>query len=251
MPSLRDHAVVLRNQLLGEADRIVTVLTREHGKVRGVAKGVRKTTSRIGARLEPFMVVDVQWATGKSLDIIQQVEMVGAYGPDISSDYDAYATAQAMVEVADQLTEHEATTAQFLLLVGGLRALAERAHPVELIGDSYLLRALSLAGWEPSVRDCAVTGEAGPHRHFVPTLGGVVSESVAPPGSLTPHPQSLELIAALLHGQWEEADAVDQAHYGEVHAMVSAFTQFHLERGVRALAALTRLRQERIQEARQ
>ncbi|MET0994701.1 MAG: DNA repair protein RecO, partial [Mycobacterium sp.] len=66
MSLYRDEGVVLRTQKLGEADRIVTLLTREHGRVRAVAKGVRRTTSRFGARLEPFMHVDLQLATGRS-----------------------------------------------------------------------------------------------------------------------------------------------------------------------------------------
>ncbi|MGH3506722.1 MAG: DNA repair protein RecO, partial [Nocardioidaceae bacterium] len=64
----RDEAVVLRTQKLGEADRIVTFLTRRHGRVRAVGKGVRRTRSKFGSRLEPFMQVDVQFARGRSLD---------------------------------------------------------------------------------------------------------------------------------------------------------------------------------------
>ncbi len=251
MPSLRDHAVVLRWHLLGESDRIVTLLTRNHGKVRAVAKGVRKTTSRIGARLEPFMWVDVQWSPGKSLAIVQQVELIGGYGAKLATNYDAFASAQAMVETADKLTEHEATTDQTLLLVGGLRALAEGEHPHNLIVDSYLLRALSLAGWTPSVRDCAQTGQPGPHRHFVPALGGMVSSQVAPPGSATVSAETVDLLDALLHGDWEVADASSEKTRNEASALVQAFVQFHLERGLRALGEVSRVRRERIEEARQ
>jgi len=251
MPSLRDHAVVLRWHLLGESDRIVTLLTRNHGKVRAVAKGVRKTTSRIGARLEPFMWVDVQWSPGKSLAIVQQVELIGGYGAKLATNYDAFASAQAMVETADKLTEHEATTDQTLLLVGGLRALAEGEHPHNLIVDSYLLRALSLAGWTPSLRDCAQTGQPGPHRHFVPALGGMVSSQVAPPGSATVSAETVDLLDALLHGDWEVADASSEKTRNEASALVQAFVQFHLERGLRALGEVSRVRRERIEEARQ
>lgn len=250
MPSLRDHAVVLRNQLLGESDRIVTLLCREHGKVRAVAKGVRKTTSRIGSRLAPFMVVDVQWSTGKSLGIVQQVETVGAYATAMASDYEAYTSAAAMVETADQLTHHEATRQQFLLLVGGLRALAERAHPTSLILDSYLLRALSLAGWSPSVDACAQTGQPGPHRHFVPALGGMVSAEVAPPGSLTVSPEAVGLLGALLAGDWTVAEGSSAKSRDETSAIVSGFTQYHLEKGIKALGEAARLRNERVSEAR-
>jgi DNA repair protein RecO (recombination protein O) len=249
MPSLRDHAVVLRWHLLGESDRIVTLLTRNHGKVRAVAKGVRKTTSRIGARLEPFMWVDVQWSPGKSLAIVQQVELIGGYGAKLATNYDAFASAQAMVETADKLTEHEATTNQTLLLVGGLRALAEGEHPHNLIVDSYLLRALSLAGWTPSVRDCAQTGQPGPHRHFVPALGGMVSSDVAPPGSATVTPDTVDLLDALLHGDWAVAEASSEKTRNEASALVQAFVQFHLERGLRALGEVSRVRRERVEEA--
>ena len=77
MPTYRDEAVVLRTHKLGEADRIVTMLSREHGKIRAVAKGVRRTKSKFGARLEPFMVVDLQCHIGRSLDIVTQAESIG------------------------------------------------------------------------------------------------------------------------------------------------------------------------------
>lgn len=250
MASMRDDAVVLRWRMLGESDRIVTLLTRHHGAVRAVAKGVRKTTSRIGARLEPFMLVDVQWAEGKSLAIVQQVEMLGAYGSELASDYDRYSGAWAMVETAEKLSEHEATTQQFLLLVGALRALSEDAHPTSLIVDSYLLRALSLAGWTPSVKDCAQTGAPGPHRHFVPALGGVVAASIAPPGSATLSVEASGLLEALLHGDWAHAEASTEATRREVSSLVSSFVQFHLERGLRALGEVGRVRREKAEEAR-
>ena len=185
MPLYRDEAVVLRTHKLGEADRIVTMLSRQHGKIRAVAKGVRRTASKFGARLEPFMVADVQLYEGRSLDIITQAESIGAYGAEIAGDYAAYTAASAMVETADKITDDNGSLQQYLLLVGGLRSLARREHHSSLTLDSYLLRALSVAGWAPSFVDCAVTGAPGPHSAFVVQLGGVVSDTVAPPGSVT------------------------------------------------------------------
>ena len=72
MPTYRDEAVVLRTHKLGEADRIITLLSRDHGKVRAVARGVRRTSSKFGGRLEPFSHVDLQFATGRTLDVITQ-----------------------------------------------------------------------------------------------------------------------------------------------------------------------------------
>ena len=86
MPVFRDEAVVLRTQRLGEADRIVTMLTRTHGRIRAVAKGVRRPSSRFGARLEPFTLIDVQVHIGRSLDVVNQVETIAAYGANLSSE---------------------------------------------------------------------------------------------------------------------------------------------------------------------
>ena len=138
MPVYRDEAVVLRTHKLGEADRIVTMLTKQHGKVRAVAKGVRRTTSKFGARLEPFMVADVQLYEGRSLDIVTQAESLGSYGAPITADYPSYTAASAMVETADKLTEAEGSLQQYILLVGALRSLSRREHGASLTLDSYL-----------------------------------------------------------------------------------------------------------------
>lgn len=240
MPTYRDEAVVLRTHKLGEADRIVTMLSREHGKVRAVAKGVRRTKSRFGARLEPFMVVDLQCHIGRSLDIVTQAESIASYGADISDDYASFTAANAMVETADRLTDDDGSLQQYLLLVGALRALARREHAAGLTLDSYLLRALAIAGWAPSFGDCAVTGAPGPHTAFVPQLGGVVSDEVAPPGVARLDPDTIALLAALLSGAWDIADASTERARNQASGAIAAFVQFHLERGLRSLPHVDR-----------
>jgi DNA repair protein RecO (recombination protein O) len=138
MPLYRDEAVVLRTHKLGEADRIVTMLSHYNGQIRAVAKGVRKTGSKFGSRLEPFMVVDVQLYEGKNLDTVSQVETLSSYGAEIVKDYATYTAATAMVETAEKLTGDVSTPQQYLLLLGGLRALSRQEHDSSLILDSYL-----------------------------------------------------------------------------------------------------------------
>src|ERR687883_716038 len=75
----RTPAVVLKRTDLGEADRIVTLFTRDHGKIRAVAKGVRRTTSRSAGHLEPFILTDLSLAVGKELDVISQAETRNAF----------------------------------------------------------------------------------------------------------------------------------------------------------------------------
>ncbi len=240
MPLYRDEAVVLRTHKLGEADRIVTMLSRQHGKIRAVAKGVRRTASKFGARLEPFMVADVQLYEGRSLDIITQAETLGSYGADIAGDYRSYTAATAMVETADKITDDDGSLQQYLLLVGALRSLSRREHDASLTLDSYLLRSLSIAGWAPSFDDCAVTGAPGPHSVFVAQMGGVVADAVAPPGAPRLDQATLGLLGALLTGDWASADSSGQKQRSQASGIVAAYTQFHLERSLRSLQHVDR-----------
>ena len=244
MPLYRDEAIVLRTQKLGEADRIVTLLTRTQGKVRGVAKGVRRTKSRFGARLEPCMVVDVQLYEGRSLDTVTQAETLAPYGDVIARDYTAWTSATAMLETADRLTEErEPNLQQYLLLQGALRSMAEGVHDPGLVLDAYLLRSLAVAGWAPSFHDCAKCGAPGPHHAFNIAGGGAVCPACRPPGSAAPAPETLRLLAALLSGDWVLADASDVPSRREGSGLVTAFLQWHLERGVRSLRHVERIAQ--------
>lgn len=244
VPLYRDEAVVLRTHKLGEADRIITVLTRTRGKVRTVAKGVRRTSSRFGARLEPFMVVDLQCYEGRNLDTVTQAEMLAPHGDSICRDYTAYTAATAVVETCDRLTEeHEPSTQQYLLLAGALSALATGRHDPGLVLDAYLLRALAVAGWAPSFHDCAKCGSPGPHRSFNVAAGGVVCPVCRPPGSAAPAPATMVLLAALLSGEWAVADRSDPVDRRAGSGLVAAFLQWHLERGVRALRYIERSRE--------
>jgi DNA repair protein RecO (recombination protein O) len=175
----RDDGVVLRTQKLGEADRIITLLTRHNGRVRAVAKGVRRTKSRFGARLEPFTHVDVMVHPGRTLDIITQAEVIRAYGTPLVSDYPKYTAGTAMLETAERFTpvEKEPAIRQFLLLIGGLRALGDAVDPAEdgpvagapetarrdprMVLDAYFLRSLTFAGYAPALQDCARCGAPG------------------------------------------------------------------------------------------
>lgn len=242
MPLYRDAAIVLRTHKLAEADRIITMLARERGLVRAVAKGVRRTKSRFGARLEPGMVVDAQLYEGRSLDTVTQVEVLAPYGHDISGDYAAWTAGIAMLETAERLgqSRDESSRQQFALLAGALATLAGREHEAGLVLDAYLLRSLALAGWAPSFHDCARCGAPGPHKAFNLAAGGCVCPLCRTPGSATPALATLELLGALLQGDWSRADASTPGQRREGSGLVSAFLQWHLERGVSSLRLVER-----------
>ena len=235
--TLRDHALVLRTHKLGEADRIITLLTREHGRRRAVAKGVRRTSSKFGSRLEPFMQVDVQLWQGRNLDVVTQAVTVAPYARSIAPDYSRYTAGSAMLEVAERLTPQEGEPArrQFLLLAGAVRALAHGTYEPGLVLDAFLLRSMAVGGWTPSLVDCARCGQPGPHRAFVVVEGGVVCEDCRPSGAAHPAPGTLTLLAALLSGDWETAVSSDPAHRREASRLTAAYAQWHLEHALRSL----------------
>ncbi len=231
---------MLRTHKLGEADRIVTLLSRYHGLLRAVAKGVRRTSSKFGSRLEPFMVVDVQLYEGRTLDSVTQVETIGAYGREIIDDYASYTAASAMCEVAERLTSTDSQPQQYILLVGALRSLSNREHHPSLILDSYLLRALSIAGWAPNFFDCARCSKPGPHLAFVMQQGGVVCPDCKPAGAAVIDAKTNILLGALLSGDWQIADQADESARSAASGIVAAYSQWHIERGLKALAHVER-----------
>lgn len=240
MPIYRDEAVVLRTHKLGEADRIVTMLSKANGQIRGVAKGVRRTSSKFGSRLEPFMVVDVQLYEGRNLDTISQAETLAAYGREIVENYAAYTSATAMVETAEKLTSNESSPQQYILLVGALRSLASQEHDASLILDSYLLRALSIAGWAPNFGDCTRCLKTGPHIAFVLQLGGVVCEDCRLSGAAIIDSEATALLGALLSGDWSTADQSSPRARAAAAGIVAAYTQWHIERGLKSLLHVER-----------
>jgi DNA repair protein RecO (recombination protein O) len=242
VPLYRDEAVVLRTQKLGEADRIVTLLTRRHGRVRAVAKGVRRTGSRLGSRVEPFMHIDLQLYEGRSLDIVTQVETVAPYGERIATDYARYTAGTAVLETAERLTaeEREPAIRLYLLVVGALRALAESQHTTTLVLDAFILRAMSIAGYEPSLEGCAVCGAPGPHRWFGVAMGGLACSEHRPGGAATVSPAALRLMSALSSGDWVVADAAEPGVQRETSGLCAAYLQWHMERGLRSLRLVER-----------
>jgi DNA repair protein RecO (recombination protein O) len=243
----RDDGVVLRTQKLGEADRIITVLCRHSGRVRAAAKGVRRTKSRFGGRLEPFTHVDLMIHQGRSLDVITQAEVIRPYGVPLAGDYPRYTAGTAMLETAERFTpvEREPALRQFLLLIGGLRALSETgeaAREPRLVLDAYLLRSLAVAGYAPALGECARCGASNGTKlsAFAIAAGGMVCASCRPPGASSPGAQTVALMLALLRGDWETAMRSERGHRVECSGLVAAYLQWHLEHSIRSLRHVER-----------
>ncbi|MEI2700125.1 MAG: DNA repair protein RecO [Microthrixaceae bacterium] len=145
MSLYRDTAIVLRTHKLGEADRVVVLYTRAHGKVRGVAKGVRRTTSKFGSRLEPGSHIQVQLHEGRGeLDIVTQAETVIPYHRT-REDLSRLSRASSLLEAVEQVTQdREPTPRLFDMLAGGLGVIEERNPP--MVSAAFYLKLLALGG---------------------------------------------------------------------------------------------------------
>ena len=242
MPLYKEQGVVLRATKLGEADKIVTVMTQGAGKVRVVAKGVRKTTSRFGARVEPLTHVSLMVYRGRgALDTLSQAEIVSSFRP-IREDLGLFAAGEAMVEIVDRISEdHERNVRLFLLLLAGLRALEARPADPELVAQSFLLKVLSLSGFHPNLLACAVCGDGAPVAFSSPQ-GGAVCGSCGDRDSEPVPAQALAFLDALGAADLVAAGAmtVDPTLRRTARALLYAFAEYHLERRMKSLPLLSR-----------
>ncbi len=246
MPSYRDEAVVLRTYKLGEADRIIILLTLEHGKVRAVAKGVRRTSSKFGARLEPLSHVDVQLLDGKSLETITQAVTINAFGASLVTDYPAYTAAQIMAETVDKIiqADHEPAVGQYRLLVGALTVLTSQTwdgpRPASMIVDSFLLRSLALAGYAPRMLQCVFCGQEEELRWFSISDGGMCCLACRPQGAIAIPQDQWRYLIALGRGDWPNTRTVGDYIEQRSANLIAEYTTWHLDHHLRSLSIADR-----------
>jgi DNA repair protein RecO (recombination protein O) len=235
MKLYRDNGVVLRTIKLGEADKIVSLITEGRGKVRAVAKGVRKTKSRFGGRLEPMTHVALQLYEGRELDTITQVETVDNFRT-IRDDLDRVSRAQALLEVVDQVAqERQANSALYRMLVGALRALSTSNAP--LLVPAFFWKLLALEGFQPLLDQCATCGTDADLIAFDLEEGGVLCR--ADRRGLAISAEALDLMRRILGGGLaaalnEPASATTQ----EVSNLATSALEHHLERRLKSLGTV-------------
>jgi DNA repair protein RecO (recombination protein O) len=231
----RDHGIVLRTHKLGEADRIVAFYTAGHGKVRAVAKGVRKTRSKFGARLEPTSHVAAQFYEGRTLDIVTQVESVDQFRT-LREDLDRFARASAMLEAVDQVSEDAGpSTALYQLLLRALRTLS--AHSSNLVVAGFFWKLLALEGLQPTVDRCVRCGSDDDLVSFDIGEGGVLCRSCRRGTALSP--EALVLMQQILGGRLSTAlETPDSPATTEVELLATRALERHLERRLRSIGVL-------------
>jgi DNA repair protein RecO (recombination protein O) len=174
-PEYKDEGIVLRTYKLGESDKILRVLTREHGKVSAVAKGVRKTSSRFGARVEPLTRARLFLHRGRTLDTVKQVEILTSF-QELRDDLDLFVKASSMGELADSITaEYEPNPRLFDLLLLGLQLLREYPARAAFASAFFEFKVMGAEGFELMVGGCAnCAGPLGEDVSFSLRLGGFI-----------------------------------------------------------------------------
>ena len=232
-----DQGIVLRSYPFGEADRVVVLLSPNRGKLRTVAKGVRKTKSRFGGRLEPFTHVDLVLYEGRNLDTITQVAVIEHF-PNLRLDLDAVVAAGTMVEASDAVAQEDQTSLRlFLLLQRGLRALESGMKGNDLI-TSYLLKLADVVGVAPSLSMCAACGRSESLLRFSFSGGGVLCDRCGSEGSVRLRPGLTEHLANLAATDFSALPGEDSPLSGEAMGVARRFVEYHLDRKLASLAVM-------------
>ena len=237
MTLYRERGIVLRTIKLGEADRIVTLVTEGRGKVRAVAKGVRKTKSRFGARLEPTSHVAVLCWEGRELDVINQAEAIDSFRA-VREDLDRLGRAVTLLEAVDLVVQERDENARlYQMLVGALRTLA--ANDAPLMVPAFLWKLLAAEGFRPVVDVCVGCGAGGDLVAFDLGEGGALCRDCR--RGLRVSPEALRLLRRILGGDLVAVLAEPASPAGhEVEHLAALALENHVERRLRSIGVLDR-----------
>ena len=247
--SLRVDAVVLRHSDYGEADRLLTLFTRQLGKTRALAKGARKIASRKAGHIEPFTHVRLQLAKGRDMLIVTQADTVDAY---LSLREDLILTSHAsyVIELLDRFSYEEETehSALFRLLVDTLSRLASKSDSW-LVIRYYEMRLLDHLGFRPQLFECVNCGkEIQPEDQFFSFSGGGVICPRCGRGLSHLHNISMDTLKYLRHFQRSSYAEASRARPSpevqkEAESLMQGYFTYLLERELNTPGFLRKIRE--------
>ncbi|RJQ51747.1 MAG: DNA repair protein RecO [Actinobacteria bacterium] len=243
--SYRTKAIVLKAHKYGEADNILSLLSPEGGRIGAIAKGIRKTKSRFGGRLQPFSHVDLMLHPGRGLHTVTGVESIEPF-EEIRADYDRLTHGSAMLDLLDRVAmEGHADERMFGLAVASLRALAGAREGFERILAAFELKLMAIIGYRPYLDGCVLCGtEAEGGRGFSSRAGGVVCESCRPAEGMALPIRSgtVSYMRALLESKMGELDDIeaDPACSRELEQVVRPFIAYHVQSRLKGREFLSR-----------
>ena len=244
-------AIIIKKTRLGEADVIFTMYTPNLGKIQGIAKSVRKTTSRMAGHLELLTYSQITLARGKNLDTIIGSQTINSFLP-LKSDLGLISYGLCLLELINQFTSDETSdSGLFDLLLTSLERLARGADRQMLL-HYFELRLLRHAGYRPELAQCVACRrplDDGPHALFAPSTGGLVCHGCRQLRQYHGYELStgsLRLLRLLQFGEWQDIDqiTVDSAPLREIKRLMQGYIRFILERDVRSVTWLGLLEQQ-------
>jgi DNA repair protein RecO (recombination protein O) len=241
-------AIVLSRFDLGEADRVLTLITPEHGKLKAIAKGIRRPTSRLGGSLEPFAELNIALARGRTFDVVTEVR-VGHAWLRLRDSLESAATAWYLAEMADRSLEERHEARALYALLRRAYELLDAGMPPGRVARWYEMHLADELGQRPEVDRCVECDrmlEVTEKFRWVPPLGGVIcGRCPGPPSERT----ALSLDALKLLKAYQRLDIeaiaalrIPDAVDGEVEAAMRDFMRIALERDPRSLAFLDEVR---------
>ena len=258
MPAPRRYttdAIVLSRFDYGEADRILTLLTPGSGKIKAIAKGIRRPSSRIGGSLEPFAELRLALAHGRTFDVVTQVEVIHPW-LQLRDDLVSFGTASYMAELADRTQEERhAAESIYVLLKRGYEILDAGMAPAR-VARWFEMHLADELGIRPEVDRCVECGrllEADERYRWVPPLGGVLCHRCpGPPYERTE--LSVEALKVLKAYQRMDTEALASLRVrptveAEVERAMRAFLEYTLERQPKSLAFLDEVRAAKCERA--
>ena len=244
MSTYREEAVVLRKLDYGEADRIYTLLTKDHGKIGALARGVRKTSSKLASALEVYSQIDVQLAHGRNLDVIAQVERKRK--PRVEADLESTSRAALVVELAERMTEdRHPIEGLYELTCWALDELAAESEP-RRAAAFFLSAALDLMGYAPQLTECARCGRplAETGHAFSAASGGFLCPADSDPAEPVVSPAAIKVLRVMFG---REVDLyrrlkLSTAIMDEVDDVLADQLEYHLDKRLNSLRFLRRMR---------
>jgi DNA repair protein RecO (recombination protein O) len=253
VPLYTVNAIVLKRINLGETDRIVTMLSREKGKIAGVAKGSRKAISRLSGASEVFICARYQLATGRNLDVITQVDIRESF-PRIHSDLFRIAYTAYLIEVVDRFTDDEEYCPNLFDLLLSTLFLMERPNDPEIVSRMFDLQFMREIGYEPVLDMCLrcsePLGEA--NNAFSPSLGGMVCRKCGylPDDSIPLSDESRNVMIQLLNADASELEqiSISKTSLDQIGRAMRWYVRFRAERDLKSMEFLQTIKLGRCNE---
>lgn len=247
--SYRVEGIVLRRSDFGEADRLLTLYSREHGKVRAIAKGARKPQSRKTGHVELFMRTRFLIAEGRNLDIVTQAEMVEGYHA-LRDDLVRTTYASYAVELLDRFTADEDRNIPLYDLLADMLRWLSSTRNLLMAARFYELHLLSLLGYRPQLFRCVGCGDdvVEQDQYFSAELGGLLCPNcrMADSGAREISGAAVKVLRFLQTRQWRAVENLQLRRelHSELEAVMSYYLTYLLERALKSADFLHRLRRE-------